>query len=206
MIEKAPGLQFGPLSASAVHLCVDMQRMFDSGTPWATPWLRRVLPRIVHLTEACASQTIFTRFIPIEDRSKARGTWGRYYDRWREMTLGHLDPVLVDLVPELRLFVPPASVFDKNTYSPWTDGRLAAHLTARRANTVIITGGETDVCVLATVLGAVDAGLRVIVCTDALCGSVDETHDALIDFYHERLAEQIEAAEVSEILEAMTAR
>jgi hypothetical protein len=32
-----------------------------------------------------------------------------------------------------------------------------------------------------------------------LCAN--DTHDALVDFYHERLAEQIEAAEVDEILD-----
>lgn len=56
---------------------------------------------------------------------------------------------------------------------------------------MLVSGGETDVCVLATVLGAVDAGFRVIVATDALCSSVDETHDAIIGFYHERLSTQI---------------
>jgi nicotinamidase-related amidase len=65
----------------------------------------------------------------------------------------------------------------------------------------VISGGETDVCVLATVLGAVDAGFRVIVATDALCSSVNDTHDAIIDFYQERLQEQIEASEVAEIIE-----
>jgi nicotinamidase-related amidase len=52
------------------------------------------------------------------------------------------------------------------------------------------------------VLGAIDVGFRVIVATDALCSSVNETHDAIIDFYHERLSEQIEAAEVDEITDA----
>ena len=30
-------LVHGPLGASAVHLCVDMQRLFADGSPWATP-------------------------------------------------------------------------------------------------------------------------------------------------------------------------
>lgn len=43
---------------------------------------------------------------------------------------------------------------------------------------IIITGGETDVCVLATMMGAVDWGFRVILVTYALCSSADETHNA----------------------------
>jgi nicotinamidase-related amidase len=34
-------------------------------------------------------------------------------------------------------------------------------------DTIIITGDETDVCVLATMMGAVDWGFRVILVTDA---------------------------------------
>jgi hypothetical protein len=32
------------LGAGTVHLGVDMQRIFSSGGPWATPWMDRVLP------------------------------------------------------------------------------------------------------------------------------------------------------------------
>jgi nicotinamidase-related amidase len=51
---------------------------------------------------------------------------------------------------------------------------------------VLVTDAETDVCVLATVLGAGDRGYRTIVVTDALCSSADDTDDALIDLYHQR--------------------
>ena len=33
----------------------------------------------------------------------------------------------------------------------------------RRSDTLIVTGSETDVCVLATVLAAIDCGIRVVV-------------------------------------------
>ncbi|MGY4466887.1 nicotinamidase-related amidase [Bradyrhizobium sp. LB9.1b] len=42
----------------------------------------------------------------------------------------------------------------------------------------MITGAETDVCVLSTVLGAVDLGFRVVIVKDALCSSSDVGHDA----------------------------
>jgi nicotinamidase-related amidase len=62
----------------------------------------------------------------------------------------------------------------------------------RHYYTVIITGGETDVCVLATVLGAIDWGFRVILVTDAICSSADETHDAIMNVYLNRFGEQTE--------------
>jgi len=58
------------------------------------------------------------------------------------------------------------------------------------------------VCVLATVLDAVDLGFRTIVVEDALCSSFDEGHDALMTLYRNRFSEQIELmsqAQVSEL-------
>ena len=64
-----------------------------------------------------------------------------------------------------------------------------------------MTGSETDVCVLATVLGAVDLGYRVIVVRDAVCSSSDEGHDALMTVYHQRYTEQIEVAGAATIMQ-----
>jgi nicotinamidase-related amidase len=41
--------------------------------------------------------------------------------------------------------------------------------------------GATDVCVLATLLGAIDWGFRVILVADALYSSADQTHDAMMN-------------------------
>ena len=67
-------------------------------------------------------------------------------------------------------------------------------------DTLIITGGETDVCVLATVLGAIDRGYRVVLVTDAICSSADQTHDALMELYRSRFSEQVEAVSIEEVL------
>jgi nicotinamidase-related amidase len=74
-------------------------------------------------------------------------------------------------------------------------------LRERGIDTLVISGTETDVCVLAAVLGAVDHGFRVVLPVDALCSSTDETHDALMKLYHERYGQQIEAAKTDAILE-----
>ena len=54
--------------------------------------------------------------------------------------------------------------------------------------------------VLATVLGAVDFGYRVVLATDALCSSSDVTHEALLTLYRERFDQQIETADAETIL------
>jgi Isochorismatase family len=54
--------------------------------------------------------------------------------------------------------------------------------------------------VLASVLGAVDFGYRVMLATDAFCSSSDPTHDALLTLYRQRFSEQIETADTGTIL------
>jgi nicotinamidase-related amidase len=103
-------------------------------------------------------------------------------------------------MPDLAELVPPAMTFDKSHYSPWIGGRLRTELESRAVDTVLITGGETDVCVIATVLGAVDHGYRVIVVPDALCSSSDEAHDAALRIFMQRFSRQIEVADAEEVL------
>jgi len=38
--------------------------------------------------------------------------------------------------------------------------------------------------------------------TDAVCSSTDETHDALMTFYRQRLGQQVETADTEEVLYA----
>jgi len=187
---------------TAVHLCVDMQRMFVEDTDWRTPWAERVLPVIVGLCEAKTERTCFTRFIPAARPGEGRGTWRRYWDRWASMTVEALGPDMVDLALPLQRFVPPARRLDKRVYSPWVGTDLDAVLRRSGVDTLVVTGAETDVCVLATVLGGVDLGYRVVVVADALCSSSDESHDRLIALYNDRYGQQVETAESLEVLDA----
>jgi nicotinamidase-related amidase len=193
-------LPFGPLSERTMHLCVDMQNVFAEATPWHTPWMPRVLPVVEEIAARHASRTVFTRFLPPRDADEMPGAWRRYYQRWQDMTLDRIDPQLVDLVPALARLVPPAMVIDKHVYSPFFERQLAHFLRERRIDGMVITGTETDVCVLATVLGAVDFGYRVVLATDALCSSSDVTHEALLTLYRERFDQQIETADAETIL------
>jgi nicotinamidase-related amidase len=50
-------------------------------------------------------------------------------------------------------------------------------------------------------LGAIGWGFRVILVTDALCSSADETHDAMINIYLNRFGEQVETVTTDTLLE-----
>ena len=193
-------LKFGPLGETAVHLCVDMQRLFAEPTDWATPWMNRVLPNAVRLCESHAESCVFSRFIPARAPGMGQGTWKPYYERWHSITLSELGEDMVRLVPELEQFTPPGLVVDKHVYSPWYETGLHTTLQSRGVDTLVISGGETEVCVLATVLGAVDFGYRVVLATDALCSSADPSHDAMIQIYKMRYGMQVEPVTTEEIL------
>jgi nicotinamidase-related amidase len=202
MAVTASDLKFGGLNESCAHLCIDMQRMFSEPTPWQVDWLPRILPQCCQITALHPERTFFTRFITAKEAGMGHGAWKRYYQHWESMTIEKIGAEMLDLVPDLRPFVPPAQVIDKHIYSPWIETDLHRRLQQGRINTLVITGGETEVCVLATVMGAIDLGYRVIVVKDALCSSVDETHDKMVDLYCARFQMQIEAVDTEVILQS----
>jgi nicotinamidase-related amidase len=176
-------LRFGPLTDRTVHLCVDVQNLFALGTPSHTPWMARVLPVITRIAQEHPRKTVFTRFIPSEQPDQMPGTWQRYYEHWRDLTLERMDPQLLELVPPLATLTPPAR-----------NSREAVLLTRSQNHDCRIC------CVDAgpmphhpgAVLDFVDLGYRVVLVTDSLCSSSDATHDALLILYRDRFSQQIE--------------
>jgi nicotinamidase-related amidase len=193
-----------PLGPNTLHLCIDMQRLFSSDGPWPTPWMERVLPTVVQLAEQAPDRTVFTRFIPPYRPEDMPGAWRIYYERWREVTREHLDPRLLELMPPLQRLVPPAIMLDKPVYSAFAGHKLRDLVSERGVDTLLITGSETDMCVLATVLGAVDLGLRVVIVADGICSSSDEGHDSLLSLYSQRFSYQVETVSSEDVLAQWT--
>ncbi len=185
---------------SYLHLCVDMQRMFCEETDWHLPWAARVMPNIVALCAVRPDRTIFTRFIPPETPQDRDGMWRSYFERWQSMTLQNLPAQMIDLALPLQNFAASAVSFDKAVYSPWQDGHLHKHLAQRGITHLVVSGGETDVCVLAAVLGAIDLGYKVILASDAICSCSDEAHDAALQLYHTRYSLQVDPMLTRDIL------
>lgn len=190
----------------AVHLCLDMQRLFSPGGPWPTPWMVNSLPNIAAVAERFAGRTVFTRFIPARDPGTEIGTWRDYYRRWSALTLERLDPSLLELVDELKPLARFARVVDKRRFSAFSAPRLAEVLNGHGADTLIVTGAETDMCVLASVMDAVDRGYRVVVVEDAVCSSSDEGHEAALTLYRTRFAQQIETLTTLAVLDRVETR
>jgi len=185
------------------HICVDMQRMFLEDTPWHVEWMGRILPQVLELASVHPEATIFTLFLTPETPAAAQGAWKEYYRKWWMMTGEHLSPDLLQLVPELAALVPPARIFQKTIYSPWLGGELHAALQREQVERLVISGGETDVCVMATALGAVDLGYHVTLVGDALCSGADETHDATLKVLGDRFSTQLNVMSTRDVLASL---
>ena len=186
---------------NAAHLCIDMQNLFAKGGVWETPWMEKVLPVISDIAARYSERTVFTRFVTPERPEDGVGQWQAYFAKWRAATRPRLRPGDLDIVPELARYSPPALVIDKPAYSAFFGSRLAPLLAGKHVGTVVVTGAETDVCVLSTVLNAVDLGLRVVIVEDALCSSSDTGHDALMTMYRARFHGQIDLVSADELFE-----
>jgi nicotinamidase-related amidase len=186
---------------NAVHLCVDMQRIFAKGGIWETPWMERVLPIVVAIAARYSARTVFTRFISPASPAEAPGQWRPYFERWKVATRQSLGGSQLDLVPELARYAPPATIVDKPAYSAFFRSSLADFLFEKHIKTVVVSGAETDVCVLSTVLDAVDIGFRVVIVEDALCSSSDAGHDALMTMYRLRFNEQIDLVSAEQLVD-----
>ncbi len=189
-----------PIGPDAVHVCIDMQRLFAEKTAWHTASIPEILPNAVCLAGHWPERTVFTRFCTPPDPAAAQGNWRRYYERWKSVTTGVMGEAMLGLVAELAAFVPPARVADKTTYSAFESAEFCAILHELGCATVICSGVETDVCVLGTVMQAMDRGYRVIVADDAVQGSTPEAHSAALDHVYRRFEDQIEIGPTAEIL------
>jgi len=186
---------------NAVHLCIDMQNIFAKGGVWETPWMERALPVISNVAARYKERTVFTRFVTPQQPEDRPGQWQAYFRKWERATRATLEPADLDIVPALSRYSPPALVVDKPAYSAFFGSRLGELLTEKHVATVVVTGAETDVCVLSTVLTAVDLGFRVVIVEDALCSSSDTGHDALMTMYRTRFHGQIDLVSADELFE-----
>jgi nicotinamidase-related amidase len=145
---------------------VDMQEVFRGGD-WEVAGVEEIVAPVDELCRAYRSRVRFTRFVPPADPA---GSWVDYYERWSFATRDESRP-LWELVPPFRERRP--TTLDRPTFSKW-DAELAGALPPGGA--LVLCGAATDCCVLATALGAVDAGVPVRVVVDACAGATREAH------------------------------
>ncbi|MFC7376617.1 cysteine hydrolase family protein [Brachybacterium sp. GCM10030267] len=159
-------------------LVVDAQQIFaDPASEWASPFWGGAWERIRELAVAVGPErTVLTRWLPTADR---RTAWGDYFAAWPFADVPAEDP-LYDLVEQARGLSAHPTV-DEPTFGKWGP-QLAARIGAAPGTGphLLVTGVSTDCCVIATVLAAADAGMRVTVVTDAVAHSTRENGAAAL--------------------------
>jgi nicotinamidase-related amidase len=195
-----------PLPGTIVHMAIDMQRVFAEATAWHMPGFGRIVPNVAAIAEALPERSFFTRFVVPHTAEHAQGQWQTYYRRWTEFTGAVMPPELVDVVDALAPYATPERLIDKLTYSVFEAPDCADRLDALDTTTIIFTGVETDVCVLASLMTAVDRGYRVIAVADALGSSSAEGHHATLTHVLTRLPDQVEIVDTATVLLAIRGR
>jgi nicotinamidase-related amidase len=199
---ETTGLRFGNLNPPILHLCIDMQRLFAEPTQWYVPDLATILPTVEQLADYLPGGTIFTKFITAKNPEGQVGRWHEYYQRWSSMTLSEIEPALLNLVPALEHYAEDSVVIDKYVFNAFENPKLDDEIRHRNTRTLIFSGVETDMCVLATVLAAVDRGYRCIIMVDGVASSDPDGHNAVIEAVFPRFNQHIETATLREILDA----
>ena len=201
MLERRP-LPFGFLDEQALHICIDMQRIFLEPGPWYAEAGLAVLPKIEQLVHARNLPTVFTRFITPSTATEAIGSWQTYYEFWHQVTKEEAGEEWLALYPTLQKFAKSENTYDKTTYDAFASGSFRSSIEKANPSALIFSGIETDVCVLGTVLTAVDLGFRTIIAQDAVTSSDLNSHKACCELLFPRYSQQIEIATVAEILSA----
>ena len=145
---------------------IDLQPAFSHPhSPWFTPSLAEVAPRIAALVPHFGARVAFTRFVPPRCVS---GSWRGYYERWPFA----LQPAS-DWLWALDAPWQGRESIASHTFSKWVPA-LRARLDPGVA--IALCGVSTDCCVLMTALAAVDDGVQVRVVGDACAGSTPAAH------------------------------
>jgi len=179
-----------------------MQQIFLEPGPWYAEAGLAILPKIEQLVHAQNLPTIFTKFITPSTATEAIGSWQTYYEFWYQVTKEEAGEEWLALHPTLQKFAKSENTFDKTTYDAFASGLFRSSIEKANPSALIFSGIETDVCVLGTVLTAVDLGMRTIIAKDAVTSSDLNSHNACFEFIFPRYSQQIEIATVAEILSA----
>ncbi|NLL79708.1 MAG: cysteine hydrolase [Clostridiales bacterium] len=148
-------------------LVVDMQNVYKEGEPWGCPGADKAAANIVKILESKrAEEVIFTIFTAPK---KPAGTWREYNREYADI---NADVWLNALMDEFLPFADRYPVYEKSTYSSCMIPQVMEAV--KRADRVIVCGVVAECCILATVEGLIDSGVKVLYLKDAVAGQTEQ--------------------------------
>ena len=159
---------------NATLVVVDMQKLFltEKKSPWSSSRLMSIIPNVEKLIKTIGMKNIiFTRFVPPKKWQDEAGSWRTYYRLNKAITRENIGNKPLDIIDELQQHIVKNSVVNRTKSSSVFAGKsFQTKIKKKSTKFLIFVGIETDYCVLASVLDAMNRGYYVIVVSDA-CGS-----------------------------------
>lgn len=140
-------------------LVVDIQNVYLPGYPWACPSINKKIDKIKILLDF-GIPAVFTRFVP----PKSVGTWENYNKKYSDI---NSNKYLGEIVSELKLYTNKYPLYDKSSYSSWTD---EVKREAQGYHRIILCGVVAECCILSTLLSIIDSGKEIVYLTDCIAG------------------------------------
>ena len=175
---------------SKVLLVVDAQEVFLRVSDWHIPSFSGIIENISELANFFGASTLFSKHVP--PSTSAKGTWNDFYKNWNYIGS---DPTIWEIATPLKGL--NRMEFAKATYSCFGSPEFLE--ITRNTSHLVIAGVETDCCVMATVLDAIDLGISITVVTDAITSPSKIAHDGALEFF-KRVPLQVLTATTEEIL------
>jgi ureidoacrylate peracid hydrolase len=195
-------------------LVVDMQRGFlDPGAAMEVPEARAIVPTVTGLIAlfrrkglpVAWSQFVYSPAAPLlvgdlhpEHRPAAPGAPTGFGHPSSSCLAG--DPS-VEVVPELAP-APGELAVQKHWYDAFAGTPLDGALRARGVRSLVVTGTMTDICVLATVVGAFNREYRVTVVEDGVATLWPEIQQATLDIIRRAYGRVVPAKVVADAIAA----
>lgn len=195
-------------------IVIDMQRGFlDPGEAMEVPPAREIIPRLQALLTLFREKrlpVVFTEFVysqtvpllvgelhPEHKRALPGGPRG--FGVPSSSCLKGEDSVktVSDLSPR-----PDELVIEKHWYDAFNGTPLDGALRARGVTSLVLTGTMTDICVLASVVGAFNREYRLVVVQDAVATLWPEIQRATLDIFRRAFARVASAKEVADEMAA----
>jgi hypothetical protein len=99
--------------------CVDMQRMFAEAPNGRRRGCHGFFQNSRHRSVTRGTDPLYPLH-PANAPGRAGGIRCHCDKPWSSIPIERLGPEMIELVPDLARFVPPARTLDKDDYSPWT--------------------------------------------------------------------------------------
>lgn len=154
---------------------MDMQKLFvtEKKSPWSDSKLLSIIPNIKKLIKIIgAKNVIFSRFIPPTNWQDSIGSWRTFYRLNKGITRKNIGTDALDVVDQLQSYLTNnKTIADRNRASSiFSAGGFKSKIKKNESKYLIFVGIETDYCVLASALDAMNRGYYVIIVSDG-CGS-----------------------------------